>query len=92
MVNLPVMSKETDETVERKDSGGGYHRNHFVPIWYQRRFLPPGMKEQKFQYLDLKPGNVVNGTRRMLRKGLMHWGPGRCFYKDDLYTTRFGRF
>ena len=22
--------------------------------------------------------------------GLQHWGPRRCFYEDDLYTTRFG--
>jgi hypothetical protein len=86
------MSKEAGEAVKRKKGGGGYHRNHYVPIWYQRRFMVPGMKEQKFQYLDLKPANVVKGTRRMLRKDLMHWGPGRCFYQDDLYTTRFGGF
>src|SRR3984957_10299898 len=86
------MSNEGREAPERKDGADGYHRNHYVPIWYQRRFLLPGMKELKFHYLDLKPGYVVKGTRKMLRKDLMHWGRGRWFYKDDLYTARFGGF
>ena len=85
------MSQKANEASHRKDSGG-YRRNHYVPIWYQRRFLPLGMKEQKFQYLDLRPGKVVRGTRKILRKDLMHWGPARCFFKDDLYTTRWGKF
>jgi hypothetical protein len=70
----------------------GYHRNHYVPIWYQQRFLGPALKEQKFHYLDLRPDFVTRGTRRIRRHDLLHWGPVRCFREDDLYTTRFGAF
>jgi hypothetical protein len=86
------MSYDGREAPGQNAGAAGYHRNHYVPIWYQRRFLLPGMTELKFHYLDLKPGYVVKGTRKVLRKNLMHWGPARCFYEDDLYTTRFGRF
>lgn len=53
-----------------------YKRNHYVPIWYQERFLPATLRERKFHYLDLKPETLVS--------------PGGV--QDDLYTTRFGAF
>jgi len=31
-----------------------YRENHYVPIWYQERFLPTE-GERKFRYLDLAP-------------------------------------
>jgi hypothetical protein len=70
----------------------GFRRNHYVPVWYQRRFLQPAMREQKFYLLDKSPGYVVKGTRRTLRNDVLRWGPERCFVENDLYTTKFGTF
>lgn len=67
-----------------------YTRNHYVPEWYQRRFLPANLKEKKFAYLDLSPETVVSNGHSYKRKDLLHWGPPRCFYENDLYATKFG--
>ena len=32
-----------------------YRRNHYVPEWYQRRFIPKDAKDNNLYYLDLKP-------------------------------------
>lgn len=64
-----------------------YRRNHYVPEWYQRRFLPDGLREKKFHYLDLKPDRVTSNGHTYTRNALLRWGPDRCFYQDDLYTT-----
>ncbi len=69
-----------------------YKRNHYVPKWYQERFLPDSLKEKKFYYLDLKPETVIKNNHRFTRNSLLRWGPPRCFYKDDLYTTKFGDY
>jgi hypothetical protein len=39
-------------------------RNHFVPQWYQRRFLPAG---ERFYYLDLKSETVVSAGGKTWR-------------------------
>lgn len=67
-----------------------YRRNHYVPEWYQRRFLRAAVREQKFFYLDLRPDTVANGTRPYRRTEVLRWGPRKCFCEEDLYTTRFG--
>ena len=68
-----------------------HRRNHHVPEWFQYSFIPPTAREQKFYYLDLRPETKVStGGRRYTRQNLLRWGPARCFYQDDLYTTRFG--
>jgi hypothetical protein len=66
-------------------------RNHYVPQWYQRRFLPPGV--DRFFYLDLKPEAIRTAPGRTVsRKAILRWGPARCFYQDDLYTMKLGRW
>lgn len=67
-----------------------YTRNHYVPEWYQYRFLPNELKENKFFYLDLNPETIVSRERSYKRKALLYWGPPRCFWESDLYTTKFG--
>ena len=67
-----------------------YRSNHYVPIWYQERFIPTGSKERKFHYLDLKPKTLSSNGRTFKRKSLMRWGPKSCFCQEDLYTTRYG--
>jgi Protein of unknown function (DUF4238) len=64
------------------------HVHHYVPRWYQRRFLASG--KSKFHYLDLHPEVITSNKVSHQRKALLHWGPARCFYKDDLYTLKLG--
>jgi hypothetical protein len=49
-------------------------------------------KSTRFHYLDLHPDTVVSGEVRYQRRALLHWGPARCFYKDDLYTLKLGNW
>lgn len=66
-------------------------RNHYVPEWYQRRFFPDGIREQKFCYLDLSPDTFVDGRGiKRKRKALLRWGADSCFKAIDLYTTKLG--
>ena len=67
-----------------------FTRNHFIPQWFQHRFIPPARKEKKFYYLDLQPEIRVSNGRRYTRNALMRWGPPRCFCLNDLYTRGFG--
>ncbi|MDP2430760.1 MAG: DUF4238 domain-containing protein [Pseudomonadota bacterium] len=66
-------------------------RNHYVPQWYQRRFLPIG--QSKLWYLDLRPDPIrrPDGTTTT-RKALRHLGPVNCFLQDHLYTLCFGPY
>ncbi|WP_164441101.1 DUF4238 domain-containing protein [Pseudomonas sp. 24 E 1] len=70
-----------------------YRNNHYVPEWYQKKFLSADGGEAKFYYLDLKPETITtaNGTRYK-RKDMMRWGPDSCFKIEDLYTTKLGNF
>ncbi|MCM5682971.1 DUF4238 domain-containing protein [Schlegelella sp. S2-27] len=63
--------------------------NHYVPQWYQRRFLAPG--QSRLFYLNLDPDRktLPNGGQ-VLRTALHEWGPTNCFVEYDLYTTHFG--
>jgi hypothetical protein len=64
------------------------HAHHYVPRWYQRGFLPVGTT--KFKYLDLHPETLESGGVKYQRRALRQLGPVNCFYKEDLYTLRFG--
>lgn len=66
-----------------------YRRNHYVPDWFQRRFLLEDSAEAKFYYLDLHPETRIQNGHRYTRNGVLRWGPPRCFVIEDLYTTKF---
>ena len=51
------MAEETD-----------YKHNHYVPKWYQKRFMRPD--QEKYFYLDLKPETVVRRGHRYKRREL----------------------
>jgi hypothetical protein len=68
-----------------------YRRNHYIPKWYQRRFLLKG-REGKFFHLDLNPEKVYLKKHYYVRSALRRWGPPRCFCVNDLYTTKFGNW
>jgi hypothetical protein len=67
-----------------------YRKNHYVPEWYQHRFLLPGPGEKKSYYLDLKPERRVSNGHAYVRNELLRWGPENCFWESDLYTTKIG--
>ena len=62
-----------------------YTKNHYVPQWFQRRFLAPG--ETKLWLLDMKPPVYQTPAGPKLGRSLRHEGPGNCFYGDNLYRT-----
>jgi hypothetical protein len=66
-----------------------YRRNHYVPVWYQKRFIPPSHEKRELFYLDLRPTNGYrDGSGRFhLESGPRRLGPRWCFYEQDLYTT-----
>lgn len=63
--------------------------HHYVPRWYQKRFLPEG--QETLFYLNLMPETVKQGKIRFTRKDLWFWPPARCFCVNDLYSMRFGK-
>jgi len=65
------------------------HVHHYVPQWYQKRFLKNG--HSRFHYLDLHPETISNNGVKYQRRALLHWGPARCFCKRDLYTVNLGK-
>lgn len=67
-----------------------YRVNHYVPVWFQERFISSTPKERKFYYLDMNPEAVVSNGRRHTRSALLRWGPRNCFCEHDLYTTKYG--
>jgi len=68
-----------------------YRNNHYVPEWYQKRFLPHEQANQELFYLDMRPETFLDGRGvSHIRRALKHWGFGKCFMERDLYTTRFG--
>lgn len=63
--------------------------HHYVPQWYQKRFLKS--EQNRFYYLDLHPETVSDdGVCRHRRCDLLRWGPTRCFCADELYTVKLG--
>jgi hypothetical protein len=65
-----------------------YRHNHYVPIWYQERFVLPD--QQRYFRLDLSPEVVTNGKVKYTRNDTHEWSPDRIFVQDDLYTTLWG--
>ena len=68
-----------------------YRKNHYVPVWYQKRFLPAGQRDNELFYLNLKPDTVKDSQGRLHTKNeVRRLGFKHCFAEEDLYTTCFG--
>jgi hypothetical protein len=73
------------------NDGAQARRNHYVAVWFQKRFLTP--EHSTFWYLDLRPDTVrIHRGKTYQRRALLHWSPSKCFYQDDLYTVQTGAF
>ncbi len=65
--------------------------NHYVPQWYQQRFIADNCKERKYHYLDLQPERVQHsGGGFHVRNERRFLGPIGCFAQQHLYTVFFG--
>ena len=66
-------------------------QNHYVPEWYQKRFL--STEKSAFYYLNLIPPTIdlPSGKKKL---NDIHWPfkPSQCFYLRDLYTTQYFGF
>lgn len=69
----------------------GYRRNHYVPEWYQKRFIPPEAKHREIYCLDKNAPEIElpSGQRKKVAE-VRRKGPAMFFYEDDLYTHQFG--
>lgn len=67
-----------------------YRINHYVPVWYQKLFLPLGQINKELYYLHIKPENFIDSRGiSHHKKSLYRQGFRRCFAETDLYTRRF---
>lgn len=66
------------------------HIHHYIPEWYQKRFLTSG--SGRLHVLNLKPDRVtLSDDKTYTHNAYRQAAPSRCFYRDDLYMLRFGR-
>jgi len=64
------------------------HKHHYVPEWYQRRFMLKG--QTAYYRLDLSPKCIKIPSGKVVKKGeILCKGPKKFFYEIDLYTTRY---
>jgi len=64
-------------------------RNHYVPVWYQKRFLKDA--KTPLYYLDLAPQRTAppSGEQVGASSSIQRHAPKSCFWAQDLYTTLF---
>lgn len=71
-----------------KMAGRNYRHNHYVPEWYQKKFMNEG--QYRYYYLDKSPSNVKRGNNSWNLKYIRKLGSKPCFAQDDLYTVKWG--
>lgn len=64
-----------------------YRRNHYVPVWYQKLFIPNSNPSAELYYLDQKPDIIrIAGRPSFKAKDVKKGGPNHHLYEWDLYT------
>jgi hypothetical protein len=67
-----------------------FRHNHYVPRWYQDRFLPSGHKQRELHYLHKESRTVRDGRgRRITLPNVQRRTLRNCFAERDLYTLTF---
>lgn len=68
-----------------------YKNNHYVPIWYQKKFVPDSSVDTELYFLSLKPPHFFDSKGQCHEGKSVHkLGFKHCFAEEDLYTTNFG--
>lgn len=74
--------------MKRKKSKGSYRDNHYVPQWYQRRFMPEDQGQKELFRLNLKPRIFCGGDGVSRSERAESRQPTKkLFVQEDLYTT-----
>lgn len=85
------MSTSSYRPTLQADMSNTFRHNHYVPSWYQKRFIPAGQKQKELFCLDLTPKNFVDSQgRERSTKAVRRRGVQQCFAEQDLYTMTFG--
>jgi len=67
-----------------------FRHNHYVPRWYQERFLPAAQKQRELYYLHKEPRAARDGRgRRITLPEIEPRALKNCFAERDLYTLTF---
>jgi len=67
-----------------------FRHNHYVPRWYQEKFLPAERKQRELFYLDKEPRAVRDGRGRPITLPEVEpQAMKNCFAERDLYTLTF---
>jgi len=67
-----------------------FRHNHYVPRWYQERFLPGAQKQRELYYLHKEPRAARDSRgRRITLPEIEPRALKNCFAKRDLYTLTF---
>jgi Protein of unknown function (DUF4238) len=67
-----------------------FRHNHYVPRWYQERFLPADRAQREIYYLHKVPRIVRNGRGRWITiPNVELRALKNCFAQRDLYTMAF---
>src|ERR1700686_821764 len=82
-------SKAWSKTKIRQERQQQSHDHHYVPQWYQRRFMLPSQSE--YFCLDLHPEVTIHNGVAHPHTAVHKWGSKRCFFEDDLDTLKFDR-
>lgn len=68
-----------------------YRNNHYVPIWYQKRFVLDIQSDHELYYLNLNPPQFFDSKGKMhIGNAVRKLGFKHCFAEEDLYATQFG--
>jgi hypothetical protein len=64
-----------------------YRKNHYIPVWYQKQFIPASRSDAEIYHLDLRPDIIrIPGRQSFKAKDLKKSGPKHIFFERDLYT------
>jgi len=66
-----------------------YRNNHYVPQWYQKRFIN-NKDSNNYYYLTLNPRKIINNGHSYWKSNPLYTGPSKCFALKNLYTTYLG--
>lgn len=64
------------------------YKHHYVPEWYQKRFMLKG--QTAYYRLDLSPEIIKKPNGELFKKAeILKKGPSKFFFEIDLYTTNY---
>lgn len=66
-------------------------KHHYVPEWYQFRFLPPNSSDNRLWYLDTLPQPIPHQGGHHYDRNPQRWGRDLSFHEHGMYCLHFGK-